>query len=186
MIKRLSRTVYAFLMCILLLEVTCYKRGVIQVKQMKHAGHYWRSKEKLINFLLWTPSHKRSSIDSTHAQKTYLLLRYNTFHLHTLTHIHIYIWKLNIHVFQILTLSLWILQLLKKNIYIYIIILSTLLAWISMSPDPLSPPASIVHRSRKVFQASSCIDTELLYIGSCWLSNLFLVHVQGSTRVHCL
>ena len=32
-------------------------------------------------------------------------------------------------------------------------------------PNPLSPPVSIVHRSRQVFQAKSCIGTELLYIG---------------------
>ena len=35
-------------------------------------------------------------------------------------------------------------------------------------PDSLSPPISIVHRFRDVFQATSCIDTELLYIGSSW------------------
>ena len=34
------------------------------------------------------------------------------------------------------------------------------------SPWPLSPPVSIVHRSREVFKAISCIGTELLYIGS--------------------
>ena len=33
-------------------------------------------------------------------------------------------------------------------------------------PDPLLPP--VVHHSRKVFQATSCIDTELLYIGPSW------------------
>ena len=36
--------------------------------------------------------------------------------------------------------------------------------------DPLSPPVSIVYRSRDVFHATSCIGTELLYIGSCWLT----------------
>ena len=30
-------------------------------------------------------------------------------------------------------------------------------------PDPRSPPFSIVHRSQEVFQAKSCIGTELLY-----------------------
>ena len=39
-------------------------------------------------------------------------------------------------------------------------------------PDPLSPLFSIVHRSRQVSQATSCISTELLSIGSCWSSNL--------------
>ena len=39
-------------------------------------------------------------------------------------------------------------------------------------PDPLSPPVSIVHHSREVFKAISCIGTELSYIGSCWSSCL--------------
>ena len=30
-------------------------------------------------------------------------------------------------------------------------------------PDPLSPPVSIVHHTREVFMAISCIGTELLY-----------------------
>ena len=33
-------------------------------------------------------------------------------------------------------------------------------------PDSLLPPISIVHRSREVFQATSSIGTELLYVGS--------------------
>ena len=41
-------------------------------------------------------------------------------------------------------------------------------------PDPLLPPFSIVHRSRSIFKATSCISTELLYIGSSWLSCLCL------------
>ena len=40
-------------------------------------------------------------------------------------------------------------------------------------PDLLSPPVTIVHPSREVFQATSCIDTELLYIGSRWPSCLW-------------
>ena len=43
-----------------------------------------------------------------------------------------------------------------------------------ISPDPLTPPVSIVHRSREVFQTSSCIGTELLYIGSSLSSKLCL------------
>ena len=39
-------------------------------------------------------------------------------------------------------------------------------------PDPLSPPVSIVHRSREVFKATSCIVTVKLCIGSCWSSYL--------------
>ena len=39
-------------------------------------------------------------------------------------------------------------------------------------PDPLPPPFSIVHRFRYVFKATSCIGTELLYVGPCWSSCL--------------
>ena len=39
-------------------------------------------------------------------------------------------------------------------------------------PDLLSPPVSIVYRFWEVFQANSCIGTELLYLGSCWSSCL--------------
>ena len=41
-------------------------------------------------------------------------------------------------------------------------------------PDPFSPPFSIVHCFRLVFKATSCISTELLYVGSSWLSCLCL------------
>ena len=37
-------------------------------------------------------------------------------------------------------------------------------------PDPLSPPVSIVYRTREVFKAISSIGTKLLYIGSSWSS----------------
>ena len=39
-------------------------------------------------------------------------------------------------------------------------------------PDSFSPPISIVHRSQELFKAISCNSTELLYIGSSWLSCL--------------
>ena len=42
----------------------------------------------------------------------------------------------------------------------------------SCLPNPLSSPISIVHRSWQVIQATYCIGTELLYIGSCWSSYL--------------
>ena len=42
----------------------------------------------------------------------------------------------------------------------------------SCHADPLSPPVSIVHRSREVVQATPCIGTELLSIGSRWSSKL--------------
>ena len=38
-------------------------------------------------------------------------------------------------------------------------------------PDPLLPLVSIVHCSWQVFQATSCIHTELLLIGSSWSPN---------------
>ena len=37
-------------------------------------------------------------------------------------------------------------------------------------PDLLSPPVSIVHRSREVFQAISCIGTKLLYCSTIWVA----------------
>ena len=65
-------------------------------------------------------------------------------------------------------------------------------------PDPLSPPVSIVHRSREVFLAISCIGTELLYIGSSWspclcssmwrgpLENIAYEFVLTSSAVSCM
>ena len=47
-------------------------------------------------------------------------------------------------------------------------------------PDPLLPLVSIVHRSRKVFQATSCIGTVQLYIGSSWSSHLCLSMCRDS------
>ena len=46
-------------------------------------------------------------------------------------------------------------------------------------PDSHSLPVSIVHRSREVFQATSCIETELLYVGSSWSSYLCLSMWRG-------
>ena len=45
-------------------------------------------------------------------------------------------------------------------------------------PDPHSPLVPIVHRSRQV---TSCIGTELLYIGSSWLS--YLCSSMGRDRL---
>ena len=39
-------------------------------------------------------------------------------------------------------------------------------------PGPLSPPFSIILHSQEVFKAICHISTELLYIGSSWLSSL--------------
>ena len=55
---------------------------------------------------------------------------------------------------------------------IYIASLSSCLTDNSDLPDNLSPPISILYRSQDVFQAKSCISTDLLYIGSSWSSNL--------------
>ena len=49
---------------------------------------------------------------------------------------------------------------------------SCLTASIDLPDTPLLP-ISIVYHSREVFQATSCIDTELLYIGSSWSSNFY-------------
>ena len=46
-------------------------------------------------------------------------------------------------------------------------------------PNPLSPPVYIVHHSWEVFKAISCISTELLYIGSSWLSCLCSSMLRG-------
>ena len=37
-------------------------------------------------------------------------------------------------------------------------------------PDPLPPLFSIIHHFWYVFKATSCISTELLYVGSSWSS----------------
>ena len=39
-------------------------------------------------------------------------------------------------------------------------------------PDPFSPHFSIVHCVRQVFRTTSCISTELFYVGSSWSSCL--------------
>ena len=46
-------------------------------------------------------------------------------------------------------------------------------------PDPLLHSISIIHCSREVCQATSCIGTELLHIGSNWLFNLCLSMWRG-------
>ena len=71
------------------------------------------------------------------------------------------------------------------NIYIYIYIFRIVCKWKSFTnsssshhaistdiPDPLSPTLPIVHCFWQVFRAKSHIGTELLYVGSSWLSCL--------------
>ena len=48
------------------------------------------------------------------------------------------------------------------HIYIYIYIIVIIMSRMDF-PDPLSPSVSIVHCSRQVFKATSCIGTELLF-----------------------
>ena len=69
-----------------------------------------------------------------------------------------------------------------KFIYMYT---SSCLATSTNHPDPLLPLVS-VHHSQVVLQATSRIGTELLYIGSSWLSCLGFICVKGSTGVHRL
>ena len=57
------------------------------------------------------------------------------------------------------------------SVYYVISSLSSCCAASTDLPDSLSLPVSIVHCSQEVFQAASCISTELLYIGSSWSSN---------------
>ena len=53
-------------------------------------------------------------------------------------------------------------------------------------PDPLSPPLSIIHCFRQVLRDTSCIGTELLYVGSSWnymVSShyFYLIHMRNLT-----
>ena len=47
-------------------------------------------------------------------------------------------------------------------------------------PDPLSPPLPIVHCFQQVFKSTFRISTELLYVGSSWLSCLCSSMWSGS------
>ena len=75
-----------------------------------------------------------------------------------------------------ITLGLWIYFLTPNSgltgsnntIYIYISSSSSWRAASTDFPDPLLPLVPIVHCSRQVFSATSCISTKLLYIGSSW------------------
>ena len=48
-------------------------------------------------------------------------------------------------------------------------------------PDPLSPLLPIIHRLRQVFRVTSCVLTELLYVGSCW-SSCFCTSICGGPQ----
>ena len=47
------------------------------------------------------------------------------------------------------------------------------------NPDPLPPAFSIIHHFRQVLKVTSCISTELLYVGSSWSSCLCLSMWRG-------
>ena len=73
-----------------------------------------------------------------------------------------------------------IIELHLLNIYSYIFVSSSSYRDISTDlSDPLPPPFSIVHHFRLVFKATSCIITELLYVGSSWSSCLCLSLWRG-------
>ena len=59
-----------------------------------------------------------------------------------------------------------VLSLSLNIIIINVIIIIIIIVATTDLPDPLSSPVSIIHRSRQVFQATSCIGIELLYISS--------------------
>ena len=68
-------------------------------------------------------------------------------------------------------LSIWN-CLFRIHTYIHTYIVSSCCTASTDLLDPLTPPVSIAHRFREVFQAISCIVTELLYICSSRLSCL--------------
>ena len=56
------------------MEAVSYKTSVVHplistTIQIRHAGYYWRSKDKLLSDILWTPTNGHTSIDLT--AKTY-------------------------------------------------------------------------------------------------------------------
>ena len=85
-------------------------------------------------------------------------------YIQTHTHIYIYIYSC-IHVY------IHIYSCIHTHIYIHMHASSCRPASMDL-PDPLLPPISIIHHSQEVLQATSFIGTELLYIGSHWLSYL--------------
>ena len=95
------------------------------------------------------------SLSEIGSNKTYLAIKTYPSLTLTLTHTHVYI-------------------------YIYIYISSSSRRAISTGiPDPLSPLFSIVHCFRQVLRATFHIGTELLYVGSSWLSCLCLSKWRG-------
>ena len=55
--------------------------------------------------------------------------------------------------------------------YVFISSTSSFRAASTDFPDPLSPPVSIIHCSRRVLQATSSIGRELLCVGFSWSSS---------------
>ena len=65
----------------------------------------------------------------------------------------------------------WIYMRWYRCIYIYIYIYIYIMSRCQHG-SPWPSLATIVHYSREVFKATSCIGRELLYVGYCWLSCL--------------
>ena len=73
-----------------------------------------------------------------------------------------------VFIIDIISFKLLVMPFLLLLLCIYIYIYISSCAASMDFPDPLSPLISIVHRSWRIFNATSCISTELLYIGSSW------------------
>ena len=86
--------------------------------------------------------------------------------------IYIYIYIcVYIHLYIYIYIRIYIHIYIYIRIYIHIYMSSSSYRDASIDlPDPLSPPFPIVNHSREVFQATSCIGKELLYIRSSWSS----------------
>ena len=82
------------------------------------------------------------------------------FHIQTLTHTHTHT-----HTY----IYIYIYTCVYIYIYTQSVTSTSCRAASTELPDPLSQLVPIIHRPRDVFKATSCITTELLYIGSSWL-----------------
>ena len=51
-------------------DVVCCFEQILKIRWMKHTRHCWRSKEKLISKILWTPTHGHTSV--AQPAKTYI------------------------------------------------------------------------------------------------------------------
>ena len=155
----------------------------IKIRQTRHAGHCWRSRdEHTSEILLWTPSNGRAKAgqlartyilqlcEDTGCSPEDLLEEMNDRQR----------WRERVMMMMIRIYIYW------NVLYLYIYISPSCHAARKDFTDSLSPPVSIVHRSRQVFQATSCIGTELWYIRFLLVVQPLLVHVKGSTGLRRL